>query len=81
MIFLYTREAKIDDETRKLIVASGYMPIEVESFATVRILPAPVPQATLDLITRAALQTVEETPLGRQNFASRLCIGLLAKKS
>lgn len=81
MIFLYTKDASLGEEERKLVIAAGYIPVEVASFDAVKILPPPLPKAQLDMISNAALIVISKSSDNiRALFASYLCGALLGDK-
>jgi hypothetical protein len=80
-IVLYTKGAKIGNETRKQLMAAGYIPILVESPDDLRVLGLAIPQARLDMVTQAAFASIAAFSEGPpKEFGSRLA-KLLAAKS
>ncbi len=79
-VFLYLRGAKPSKSVLARLEESGYLPVPVMSFDDVRIVtPAPSYVAEGDVITKAALETIEgqSSPTTRENFARNLCKRLL----
>jgi hypothetical protein len=56
-IFAYTKEAKLDKKTLKMLTDDGYIPIPVESLDCIRVFE-PIPDAESNIIFDAAIQTL-----------------------
>lgn len=52
-IFLFTKGAKIGNETRKQLREAGIVPVEVESLDGVKLLNASAPEVDTGVILRA----------------------------
>lgn len=60
MIVLFTKDAKISDEAKALMIEKGYVPVEVETLDAVKVLeiPSVVAAGDMDVITAAAIDAI-----------------------
>lgn len=59
-VLLYTEAAQIDADQIAVLIANGYVPIKVADRDAVSILPTPLPVATIDMLSRAAIEVCSE---------------------
>lgn len=61
-IFAYTTKAKLSDDARAMLVEAGYVPIQVESLADVKLMPLAVHHEIvgdeIDLVSQTALSVL-----------------------
>lgn len=58
-IFLFTKGAKIGNETRKQLREAGIVPVEVENLGAVKLLDATAPEVHPGIILRAAMRAIK----------------------
>lgn len=80
-IVLFTPDAKLTDEVKALLVANDYIPVEVASMDSVKVLPPVVPQAQLDMMSKAAMEVAYGyNSTTQQHFGAAILKIILGKK-
>jgi hypothetical protein len=84
-LFLYTNKAQVSEDTRKAMIAAGYLPVMVADMDQVKLIETQVhlSRAQLDTIGQAALATlaVWGDSQAKGAFVKHLakCLGLVDK--
>jgi hypothetical protein len=76
-LFLYIKGTKISESDLKAIRASGYTPMEVESFESVKIVN-PITAIASDPVSQAALKTIRGSII-EDNFGRLVCDAFIDK--
>lgn len=77
-IFLFTKGAKIGNETRKQLREAGIVPVEVESLDAVKLLNASAPEVDTGVILRAAMRAINKSESTTQAVTKIFAIELTA---